>query len=326
MATKKFSVANSMMKGLEDTIRAAENYSGELRHEVLKIENIELDEDNPRDLKISKLDVINGLKKGEPLYQRKRSEMRDLESLANSIRSDGLINPILVFQNGSKYKVLAGERRTLASLMAGKEMIHARIMDGKPDEAKVAILQWVENVERKDLSLLERRDNLLKLKKAFSKAKGIDFNAKSIVKILGCSTAQSYRYLALMQADDELVGYIKQGTIQNLKDLERLNAADTLEKRKALLDRIKAGLNISNILKPKANSTSISPVKKSGRQYTRVNFGSTKNKTIAEEIISILLSDQRFKDLKKEGINSGAEFESLTNMFAKIVERLEGKA
>lgn len=324
MGIKKFSTSPAILEGIEHTIRAAQDYSGELRHEVVRIDKLELDHENPRDLKLTLVDIKNGVKEEDPDYARKKKEIEDLSSLSKSISSDGLINPIMVYQHGDKFKVLAGERRTLASALAGKDMIYARIMDRKPDLTKIAILQWAENVERKDLSLMERRDNLLKLNTALAKERGTVFEPKTIMELLGCSKAIAYRYYALMQADEELVEGIKAGVIQNLRDLERLTAEKDLKQRKDLLETLKKGLKVSTLFKPSADEKKSVAIKP-GRQPKKVHFGSTMNLKLAQEILTILLSDARFKDLKKEISSSDGSVEFLNKAFEKIIKKLEGQ-
>ena len=71
-----------------------------------------------------------------------------LEELADSIKEHGIIQPIIVRQVGDKYELIAGERRSKASAMAGLTTIPAiiRNMDDK-ESAKVSLL---ENVQRKN--------------------------------------------------------------------------------------------------------------------------------------------------------------------------------
>ena len=156
MAKKKvFSIGSSLAEGLEQTIESAQNYASELYVEVIPLNKLELDIENPRDLALTFEDVKSGTKPLDPQYTRKNEELESLQSLANSITSQGIINPITVYKNGDKYKLIAGERRSLASIIAGNNNIQARILNEKPNELKISLLQWIENIERKDLTLAE---------------------------------------------------------------------------------------------------------------------------------------------------------------------------
>ena len=76
-----------------------------------------------------------------------------LEELASSIKEHGVIQPIIVRQIGDKYELIAGERRSKASALAGLTTIPAiiRNMDDR-ESAKVSLL---ENLQRKNLSAIE---------------------------------------------------------------------------------------------------------------------------------------------------------------------------
>src|ERR1700733_15327916 len=94
MAKKKvFSIGNALSRGLEETIELAQNYSSELRIDVIPIKKIELDPSNPRDLALTMDDVQYGVKPHDYDKERKSSELESLQSMANSIKSQGIINP-----------------------------------------------------------------------------------------------------------------------------------------------------------------------------------------------------------------------------------------
>ena len=84
---------------------------------------------------------------------RERFDEEGLEDLADSIKEHGVIQPIIVRKLGDKYELIAGERRTKASSLAGLTTIPAivREMDDK-ESAKVSLL---ENLQRKNLTAIE---------------------------------------------------------------------------------------------------------------------------------------------------------------------------
>jgi ParB family chromosome partitioning protein len=140
MAKKKvFNIGSALSSGLSETIKAAHNYSGELRVDVIPIKKIEVDPDNPRDLLIALEDLYLGISPSDTNFARKTNEQESLETLALSIKEQGIINPIIVYKHGEKYRLIAGERRTLASIMAGKVDIQAKILETKPSELKISI-------------------------------------------------------------------------------------------------------------------------------------------------------------------------------------------
>lgn len=77
----------------------------------------------------------------------------EIINLSESIKEHGVIQPIVVRKLGDRYEIIAGERRTKASIMAGKTTIPAIIVDLNDNEsAEVAL---IENVQRQDLTAIE---------------------------------------------------------------------------------------------------------------------------------------------------------------------------
>ncbi len=89
-----------------------------------------------------------------------------LEELANSIRSQGLLQPVVVRPlPGGEFELIAGERRWRASQMAGLTVIPAIVRD-VPDEAAMA-LALIENIQREDLNAIEEAVALQRLQQEF---------------------------------------------------------------------------------------------------------------------------------------------------------------
>jgi ParB family transcriptional regulator, chromosome partitioning protein len=96
-------------------------------------------------------------------YQpRTRMDEASLAQLAQSIRAQGLIQPVLVRPLGAgRYEMIAGERRMRAAAMAGLEEIPVVVRE-VPDEA-AAVMALVENIQREDLNPLEEAQGLQRL-------------------------------------------------------------------------------------------------------------------------------------------------------------------
>lgn len=84
---------------------------------------------------------------------RKEFNLDSLEELAESIRTHGLLQPILVRLDGQKYSIIAGERRFRAARMAGLEKIACLVQECTPQESAERAL--VENIQRSDLSPID---------------------------------------------------------------------------------------------------------------------------------------------------------------------------
>ncbi len=94
----------------------------------------------------------------DPNPQQARSELGNLEELVASIKSKGVLEPILVRPRNDRYEIIAGERRFVASKRARLKEIPAIEMDVKDNEAMELAL--IENLQRKDLDVFEEADGL----------------------------------------------------------------------------------------------------------------------------------------------------------------------
>ncbi|MBR3227631.1 MAG: ParB/RepB/Spo0J family partition protein [Erysipelotrichaceae bacterium] len=77
-----------------------------------------------------------------------------IQGLADSIKENGLLQPISVRRYGDKYELIAGERRFRACQLIGKEEIEAIVYDKNDEES--ATLSLIENIQREDLNAIEQ--------------------------------------------------------------------------------------------------------------------------------------------------------------------------
>ena len=100
-------------------------------------------------------------------YQPRRDmDPQALEELASSIRTQGVMQPIVVRPiEGNRFEIIAGERRWRASQQAGKDTIPAMVKD-VPDETAIA-MALIENIQREDLTPIEEAVALQRLQQEF---------------------------------------------------------------------------------------------------------------------------------------------------------------
>jgi ParB family chromosome partitioning protein len=335
MAKKKvFQISNALTEGLEETVSAAHNYTGELRVEAISLKKIEMDPENPRDLILTFDDLLHGIDKNDKDYTRKIEEKQSLTSLANSIVEQGIINPVMVYKFGDKYRLIAGERRSLASIIAGKAEVQAKILDSKPNELKISLLQWMENVERKDLSLWERLNNLEKIVAAFATSNGLELRAVSptdLGRLLGCSLPHAMNYSAALNADKKVQELIRSGKIKNLEKAALIATIRSEGIKQAAIDACLSGATLKKL---KSISTQ-DRVKKvvvaqsslpdtRGRQATSVNLGTTKKMNVARLIIDSVLMHEKAHHLKKHFAElNWSDYKSINHAFKQLLKTLE---
>jgi ParB family chromosome partitioning protein len=96
----------------------------------------------------------------DPNPDQPRQAMGDLSELIASVKEKGIIEPLVVRQRGTRYQIIAGERRYHAAGQAGLQELPAVIRD--VDDTEMLELALVENIQRKDLTPFEEAEDLAK--------------------------------------------------------------------------------------------------------------------------------------------------------------------
>ena len=100
-------------------------------------------------------DTLIDITKIQPNPNQPRTHFNEtlLQELSESIRENGVLQPLLVRKKGQKYEIIAGERRYQASKLAGIEKLPVIIKD--VDDQKMLELALIENLQRSDLNPIE---------------------------------------------------------------------------------------------------------------------------------------------------------------------------
>lgn len=140
-----------------------------------------------------------------PDQPRKSFDETQLSELSDSIKQNGVLQPILVRKKGDKYEIVAGERRYQASKLAGLKEIPAIIRD--IDDAEVFQLALIENLQRSDLTPIEEARGYRKL----LDTKGL--TQEGLAKILSKSRSAIANTLRLMDLPREVQDMMEEGQI-----------------------------------------------------------------------------------------------------------------
>lgn len=153
-----------------------------------------------------------------------------LEELADSIKEHGVIQPIIVRQVGNKYELIAGERRTKASALAGLTTIPAIIKNMDDQEsAKVSLL---ENLQRKNLTPIEEA-------RTYKRILELDnMTQEDLAKTMGKSQPMVANKLRLLALPEEVQDALLKNQISERHARSLLNVKDKPTQLR-LLDRIK---------------------------------------------------------------------------------------
>ena len=140
-------------------------------------------------------------------YQPRKDMSQDaLEELANSIRAQGVIQPIVVRSIGeNRFEIIAGERRWRASQLARLEVVPCLVKD-VADEAAVAIA-LIENIQREDLNAIEEAVALQRLLTEF------ELTHQQVAEAVGKSRTTVTNLLRLNQLNEDVKRFVEHGDL-----------------------------------------------------------------------------------------------------------------
>ena len=139
---------------------------------------------------------------------RKLFEKIALEELTNSIKERGVIQPLIVRRSDdqdNKFELIAGERRWQAAQSAGLHEVPVVIIES--DNLKSLELAIIENVQRKDLNVIEEAESYRNLIEKFS------YDQDKVAKFIGKSRSHISNTLRLLTLPEKLIEMIRQNKI-----------------------------------------------------------------------------------------------------------------
>lgn len=169
-------------------------------------------------------------------YQPRREFSEDsIKELAETLDKDGLLQPIVVREDGDQYEIIAGERRYRAAKSLGWETIPAIVKNMDDDQA--AFLALIENLQREDLNPIDEAKaytNLMKLN---------NLTQTALAKDMGKSQSYVANKLRLLKLGDEVQQALIEGKITARHGRALIGLSEDDQKR--VLAEIEAkGLNV----------------------------------------------------------------------------------
>ena len=163
--------------------------------------------DKPKEIRQSNTVSIGDLSRN-PYQPREHFSEEKLEELANSIKKNGIIQPIAVRPNkteNGKFEIVAGERRWIAAQRAGLHEIPVIILDLSDVESlEVAI---VENIQRDDLNSIEEARGYKRLNEEFK------YDHESISKLMAKSRSHVSNTLRLLTLPSDVIAMLEEGSL-----------------------------------------------------------------------------------------------------------------
>lgn len=140
-------------------------------------------------------------------YQPRRDmDPQALEELANSIKKQGIIQPLIVRPVGDRYEIIAGERRYRAAQLAGLHEVPT-IIRNIPDEAAIAIA-LIENIQREDLNPIEESIALKRLIEEF------EMTHQQVAEAVGKSRASVTNLLRLLALPEKVKNLLERRELE----------------------------------------------------------------------------------------------------------------
>jgi len=140
-----------------------------------------------------------------PRQPRREFDDAAIKELAESIRSEGLMQPVVVRKVKDGFELIEGERRFRAFKHLGQKTITARIVEASDHSS--AVLALIENLQRADLNPVDEALGVASLMRDFS------LTQESVADRLGKPRATIANLVRLLQLDREILGYLSKGQI-----------------------------------------------------------------------------------------------------------------
>jgi ParB family chromosome partitioning protein len=170
------------------------------------------------------------------MQPRTRFDEVPLQDLANSIKANGVVQPLLVRQKGREYELIAGERRWRAAQLAGLTHVPVVIRD-VPDE-KVLELALIENIQREDLNPIEEAQAYRKL------IDSIGLTQESLAERVGRDRSYITNFLRLLRLPQDIQRLIEDGKLSTGHARTLLGASDSDNQRRIARKIIERGLSV----------------------------------------------------------------------------------
>ena len=211
-------------------------------------------DDKPKEENLLKkeLNVVSiGDLSRNPYQPRQSFNESKLEELSNSIKKNGIIQPIAVRlkkDEPGKYEIVAGERRWLAAQKAGLHNIPVNILDLTDVESlEVAI---VENIQRDDLSPIEEARGYKRLSDEFK------YDHESISRLMSKSRSHISNTLRLLTLPVDVIAMIEEGTLTSGQARPLIGISNASSIAEEIVSNNYSARKVEYLVKSKKNSKS----------------------------------------------------------------------
>lgn len=162
-----------------------------------------------------------------------------LKELADSIKTNGIIQPIVVRRTGDRFQIIAGERRWRAAKLAGLLRVPIVVRDVAPGREKSLLeMALVENIQRENLNPIEEALAYRRLSDEFQ------LTQEDIASAVGKDRATVANFLRLLRLPDEVRAEVASGTLSMGHARALLALSDEADQRRTARDVIARQLSV----------------------------------------------------------------------------------
>jgi ParB family chromosome partitioning protein len=161
-----------------------------------------------------------------------------LEELAQSIKANGIIQPILVRREGSSYRIIAGERRWRAAQRAGLQRVPVIVRDVSQGDKQLLELALIENLQRENLNPVEEALAYQRLAEEFS------LTQDQIAAAVGKDRSSVANFMRLLKLPEEIRGDLAAGVLSTGHARALLPLLDAAAQRQAAREVVSRGLSV----------------------------------------------------------------------------------
>jgi ParB family chromosome partitioning protein len=222
-----------------------------------------------------------------PMQPRTHFDEASLESLAESIRSHGIVQPLLVRRRDGGYELVAGERRWRAAKIAGLTRVPV-IVKEVPDESLLEIA-LIENIQREDLNPIEEAQAYKKL------IETVGLTQEALASRVGRDRSYITNYLRLLRLPDDLQQLVKEGRLSTGHARTLLALSHPDQQRRIARQIIDGGLSVrmtENIVQKLVEGKSARSAPATRTVDPNVRAAESKLRRALGTQVKILMSDQ----------------------------------
>lgn len=201
--------------------------------------------------------------RSNPYQPRKSFDEQALNELAESIKEHGLVQPIIVKKSIKGYEIVAGERRTKASKIAGKTTIPAIIRDF--NDTQMMEIALIENIQRENLNPIEEANAYEKILTTEN------ITQEELAKKFGKSRSYITNILGILRLPENVKNYVIEGKL-SLGHARTLSKLENPEQINRIAEKIiSEGLNVRETEKI-ANQEDIPKINKINRNSNNIRY------------------------------------------------------